>query len=234
MNSFRSQRHLRAVLFDMDGTLTESEDIWTAALKWMAGELGGQLSTAARDRMLGRSLGEVVEMLHAETASSADTAATRRALLGKVEDIMRRGVPWRPGARELLASVRQAGLQTALVTSSPRRLVDITMTSLGHDAFDITICGDEVRRPKPDPEPYCTAMAMLGLNADQCVAIEDSEPGAIAAERAGLPVLVVPSGEPIPAGPARTLATSLTGQTPYTLGLLVARHLACYTVTSVA
>jgi HAD superfamily hydrolase (TIGR01509 family) len=222
------------VLFDMDGTLTNTEEIWTEALHGMARDLGGQLSPVARARMLGRSLGEVIEMLHTETGSRADTAMTRRALLGRVEDLMGRGVPWQPGARELLSAVRHAGLRTALVTSSPRGLVDIAMTTLGHDAFDVTLCGDEVRRPKPDPEPYRTAMAMLGLSPDQCMAVEDSEPGAVSAERAGLAVLVVPSADPIPATPARTSVPTLAGQTPHSLGLIAARYQARTLVHGVA
>lgn len=208
----------------MDGTLTNTEELWTEALHGMAVDLGGRLSAATRARMLGRSLGDVIEMLHAETGSRANPVMTRRALLGRVEELMAAGIPWQPGARELLQSVRRTGLRTALVTSSPRRLVDIAMATLGRDNFDFAICGDDVRRPKPDPEPYRIAVGALGLTADQCVAVEDSAPGALSAERAGLPVLVVPSGEPIPAGPARTPAASLAGQTPHSLSLIAARH----------
>lgn len=218
--------HLRAVLFDMDGTLTDTEELWNQALHEMALDLGGRLSAAARAEMLGRELGEVIEMLHTETGSRARAEDTRRGLLGKVEDALQRGTPWKPGARELLHEVRAAGLRTALVTSSPRRLVDIATRTLGPSAFDVVICGDEIRRPKPDPEPYRVAMARLGLTADACVAIEDSAPGALAAERAGLPVLVAPSAGEMALTPARTIVSSLAGQSVLSLRLILARHTA--------
>ncbi|MGD9622703.1 HAD family hydrolase [Mycolicibacterium sp.] len=215
---------LRGVLFDMDGTLTDSERIWTAALHEMAADLGGQLSPAARVRMLGQSLGRVVEMLHAETGAPGDREATRRSVLGKVEDEMQRGVPWRPGAVELLTAVRRTGLGTALVTSSPRRLVEIAIKDLGPCTFDVIICGDDVSRPKPDPQPYVMALSRLGLAAGDCVAVEDSVPGALAAQRAGLPVLVVPSVEAVPAVAGRTVVTTLRGQSVDSLRSIRDRH----------
>lgn len=221
-----SHSALRAVLFDMDGTLTNTEEVWADALHQVAVDLGGRLSAATRAQMLGRPLGEVITMLHAETGARADAAVTRRALLATVEARLRDGVPWLPGARELLHAVRRAGLRTALVTSSPRRLVNIALNTLGHDSFETTVSGDDVRRGKPDPEPYRQAMARLRLSPSQCLAVEDSAPGASAAERAGLPVLVVPSGTPVPVTDARTIAPSLTGQSVQSLHLMFSRHAA--------
>lgn len=203
---------LRAVLFDMDGTLTDTEELWTVALHEMASDLDGRLSSVVRMQMVGRPFVEVVEMLHAETGVSRDCAVTGRELLDKVARLFRRSVPWQPGARELLRAVRRAGLQTALVTSSPSCLVDIAVDTLGRDCFDVTVCGDEVVRGKPDPEPYLKAMRYLGLTAADCVAVEDSPSGALSAERAGLQVVVVPTGRPVPASAARTIVPSLVGQ----------------------
>jgi HAD superfamily hydrolase (TIGR01509 family) len=204
---------LRAVLFDMDGTLTNTEELWTVALHQTAADLGGQLSMATRAQMVGRPFTQVIEMLQTETGTAQDGATTTgRALLRKIEDLFRQGVPWQPGARELLHAVRQAGLQTALVTSSPSRIVDIALGTLGRDSFDVTVCGNDVRQGKPNPEPYLKAMRRLGLAADQCLAVEDSPSGVLSAERAGLPVLVVPSGTPIPATRASSIVPSLTDQ----------------------
>jgi HAD superfamily hydrolase (TIGR01509 family) len=217
---------LRAVLFDMDGTLTNTEELWTVALHEMAADLGGQLSRLTRVRMVGRPFVEVIEMLHTETGASRAVEATGRELLHKVAELFRRGVPWQPGARELLNAVRRAGLRTALVTSSPSRLVDIAVDTLGRNCFDVTVCGDDVVRGKPDPEPYLQAMRHLGLTAADCIAIEDSPSGALSAERAGLPVLVVPSDAPVPAGAARTIVSSLVGQSPLSLRFAHTTHVA--------
>ena len=103
------------------------------------------------------------------------------------------GIEWRPGAPELLRSVRAAGLATALVTTTPRALADIVLRSirraLGEDPFDVTICGDEVPARKPDPAPYLQAMRALGVGPGECVVIEDSQAGITAGLAAGAAVL---------------------------------------------
>ena len=107
------------------------------------------------------------------------------------------GIEWRPGAAELLRSVRAAGLATALVTTTPRALADIVLGSirraLGEDPFDVTICGDEVPARKPDPAPYLQAMRALGVEPDECVVIEDSQAGITAGLASGAAVLGVPA-----------------------------------------
>jgi len=114
----------------------------------------------------------------------------------------------------LIDQVRAAGIKTALVTNSPRQLVDVAVGGLiGGHRFDVTICGDEVTRGKPDPHPYLHAMELLGLSAAQCLAVEDSPSGTAAAVAAGIPVLVVPSEVPVPEGPGRIFANSLLGST---------------------
>lgn len=219
-----NETSLRAVLFDMDGTLTNTEELWTVALQQMAADLGGQLSPATRAQMVGRPFTQVIQMLHDETGVTRDVAITGAELLRKIEALFRRDVPWQPGARELLHAVHRAGLRTALVTSSPRRVVDIAVHTLGRDSFDVMVCGNDVERGKPDPEPYLRAMSSLGVTALQCVAIEDSPSGALSAERAGLPVLVVPSAGPVPATAARTIVASLRGQSLQSLRRIAAIH----------
>lgn len=218
----QTQPSLRAVLFDMDGTLTNTEELWTVALHATAAALGGSLSQSTREQMVGRPFGHVVDMLHQETGAARDPRLTGADLLAKVEELFSRDVPWQPGARELLASVRQAGLKTALVTSSPNRIVDVAIATLG--AFDVTVCGNDVRHGKPDPEPYLTAMNLLGVTPDESVAIEDSPSGALSAERAGVAVLVIPSAAPVPASAARTIVASLVGHSAQSLRALHANH----------
>ncbi len=204
---------LRGVLFDMDGTLTDSERLWTIALERVARSHGGTLSRSAREAMVGQDIWNTIDLLHAELGLTLDPRRTAAELNAETEVVFRAGLPFKPGARELLAAVRAAGLATALVTATHRPLVDIAMHTLGACNFDVSVAGDEVRRNKPDPEPYLRAIELLGLNTRDCLAIEDSPAGSASAAAAGIPTLVVPSEMPVPAGPGRVQAPTLTGLT---------------------
>jgi HAD superfamily hydrolase (TIGR01509 family) len=200
---------LRAVLFDMDGTLTDSEKLWTVALERLAGELGGELSDAARAAMVGQAIEASIRLLFDDLGIEGDHAEATARLLELTEAIFGEGLPWRPGARELLHAVREAGVSTALVTATHRRLVETALETLGRDRFDVVVCGDEVARGKPDPEPYRRAMELLGVRPQDCLAVEDSPTGTRAAADAGAVVLVVPSEVAVPQGPGRVFETTL-------------------------
>ena len=90
------------------------------------------------------------------------------------------------------------------MTNSLRRITELALDGIGREFFDVTVCGDEVRGGKPAPDPYLRAAELLGVPVAACVAVEDSPNGALAAERAGAAVLVVPCEVPVPAGPRRT------------------------------
>ncbi|MFC7642865.1 HAD family hydrolase [Streptosporangium lutulentum] len=119
------------------------------------------------------------------------------------------GVEMMPGAAELLEEVRLAGLPTALVTSSVRPIAEACLESIGRHNFDRVVTGDDVDRTKPDPEPYRTAVRLLGVEAARCVALEDSPNGVTSATAAGCRVVAVPSVLPIPAAPGRLVVSSL-------------------------
>ena len=204
---------LRGVLFDMDGTLTDSERLWTIALERVARSHGGALSRSAREAMVGQDIWNTIDLLHAELGLNVDPRDTAAELNAETEAVFRAGLPFKSGARELLAAVRSAGLATALVTATHRPLVDIAMHTLGGCNFDVSVAGDEVRRNKPDPEPYRRAVELLGLDSRDCLAIEDSPAGSASAAAAGIPTLVVPSEMPVPPGPGRIQATTLAGLT---------------------
>ena len=127
-----------------------------------------------------------------------------------------------PGAGELLASLRAAGVPVALVSSSFRGLVDAVLDQ-GVGPFELTLAGDEVCDAKPHPEPYLTAARRLGVPAARCVVIEDSPSGVAAAEAAGCAVLAVPSvpGVVFDPAPRRRVVRSLTGVTVADLRALV-------------
>ena len=124
-----------------------------------------------------------------------------KLLLDGVVERVRESVPWRPGARELLTALGEAGVACALVTMSYQRFVEPILEHLPEGAFRAVITGDQVSNGKPHPEPYLVGAAALGVPPEQCVAIEDSPTGATSAGAAGCQVLVVPNHVPVPLRP---------------------------------
>jgi HAD superfamily hydrolase (TIGR01509 family) len=120
-------------------------------------------------------------------------------------------VPWRPGARELLAALRTAGVPCALVTMSYQRFVAPILEHLPPETFRVVVTGDVLTNGKPHPEPYLTAAAALGVSAADCVAIEDSSTGVTSAEAAGCQVLVVPNHVTVATGARRIFRDTLVG-----------------------
>ncbi|MEJ2887545.1 HAD family hydrolase [Actinomycetospora aeridis] len=208
---------LAAVLWDMDGTLVDSERLWDVSLADLAGHLGGTLSAATRDDLVGSSLRRSVSTIRAEVGLDPDdrdaVAADGDWLLERTKVLFARDLPWRPGAREALTAVRASGLPTGLVTSTYRGLTEVALDTIGRDFFDVTVCGDEVAATKPDPAPYRRAAELLGVDPAHCVAVEDSPTGTRSAVAAGATVLVVPSEVPVPGGTRRVVRESLVGLT---------------------
>jgi HAD superfamily hydrolase (TIGR01509 family) len=190
---------LAGVLFDMDGTLLDSERLWDAALGALAVHLGGELSPDARLAMVGRNSSESMAIFYGDLGiDEPDEAADKQFVGERMLELYASDLVWQPGAAELLAEVRAAGVPTALVTSTVRRLVEVVLdTALGRDTFDAVVCGDEVAVPKPDPESYRTAAARLGAPIARCVAIEDSPTGVASARAAGAVTVGVPGESPI-------------------------------------
>lgn len=209
----------QAVLFDMDGTLVETEEYWGQAMFELAASLGGQMSPEARAATVGTSMRRAMEVLHADLGlapTEAQLQADGDRVENRVAELMAgSGIPWRPGARELLAAVRDAGTATALVTTTARRLAALVLAGiaadLGADPFHVTVCGDEVPARKPDPSPYLQAAASLGVDPTGCVVVEDSLVGVTAGLAAGMAVLGVPVLQTLPPAPGLTLRETLAG-----------------------
>jgi len=226
---------LRAVLFDMDGTLVETEQLWGEAMFELAGQLGGRMSDEARAATVGTSMRVAMEILHADLGirrTDAELWDDAAWVEGRTAELMAGGVEWRPGAPELLRGVRAAGLATALVTTTPRALADIVLRSirrgLGEDPFDVTICGDEVPARKPDPAPYLQAMRDLGVEPGECVVIEDSQAGITAGLASGAAVLGVPAVQAVTPEPGLILRDGLVGVGPAALADVLADVLAAH------
>lgn len=182
---------LDAVFFDLDGTLVLGEDAWRKAHRQAARDVGGELDNATLDRLAGVDLKTSVAAVRASTERRTDPDWVRRRLLALVAQEYRGGVRTVPGARQALRAVRVARVPMALVTNTSRELVDIILRQLGRDWFAAVVCGDEVRLGKPAPDPYLRAAALLDVDPAWCLAVEDSEPGARSARRAGCAVRMV-------------------------------------------
>jgi HAD superfamily hydrolase (TIGR01509 family) len=205
-----------AVLWDMDGTLVDSEKVWTVSLRDTAREFGGTLSAAARESIIGSDMPRTLAVLFDDLGLVADPArmaAAEQSLSRRTRELFADGLEWRPGAQDALRTVREAGWPAALVTNTGRALTELALDGIGREHFAITVCGDEVPRGKPEPDPYLWAADLLGVPATSCLAVEDSPTGAQAAEQAGCAVLVVPCEGPVPTGTNRIQRKSLLGLT---------------------
>jgi HAD superfamily hydrolase (TIGR01509 family) len=181
------------VLFDMDGTLVDSEKVWSVGLTELAAHYGGDLSDAARHAMVGTNMSESMLILLDDIGQpERDPVASVHWLEGRIKELFGEGMIWRPGARELLAEVRAAGVPTALVTATRRHLVDVALLTIGAHHFDAVVAGDDLDETKPHPAPYRTAAALLGVDVRHCVAIEDSPNGLASARAAGCVAVGVP------------------------------------------
>lgn len=173
-----------AVLWDMDGTLVDTEPYWHDAQVVLVGEFGGTWTVEDGDALIGTGLWHSARVLQAHGVAMTEDAIIDR-LTTDVLDRVAADVPWRPGARELLATLKEAGIPTALVTMSIRRMADFMVAAIDFPAFDAVVAGDEVEHSKPHPEPYLRGAELLGVPIHECVAIEDSPPGLASALAAG-------------------------------------------------
>ncbi|MDQ0989771.1 HAD superfamily hydrolase (TIGR01509 family) [Streptomyces sp. V3I7] len=207
---------LQAVLFDMDGTLVDTERLWWEAVEQVAGR---PLTEADQPEVLGRAVEDTAAWLGAADGTPvADVAAT---LHREFADRVRTGIVPRPGALALLDALAGAGVPTALVTASPRPVADLVLDALGASRFAASVTADDTDRTKPAPDPYLAACRALGVEPAACVAVEDTETGVASAEAAGCAVLAVPSLAPIEGAPGRTVRDALVGVTLDELSAMV-------------
>ncbi len=204
-------KSLHAVLWDMDGTLVDTEPYWIETEHALAKAYGATWSHEQALQLVGNDLLESGRIIQTQMGLSLTPEEIVEFLLDGVVERVRRHIPWRPGARELLSELTEAGIPCALVTMSWTRFVEPILEQLPADTFDVVVTGDRVAHGKPHPEPYLKAAAELGLDPVDCLAIEDSHPGATSAEAAGCLVLVVPHHVPVPEGPRRLRRPSLDG-----------------------
>jgi len=216
------QLPLQAVLFDMDGTLVDTERLWWEAVEHVAGRA---LTEADQPEVLGRPVEHTAEWLGASPGAGASVADIADALHQEFARRVRTGIVPRPGALDLLDALAREGVPTALVTASPRAVADTVLEALGASRFAVSVTADDTDRTKPAPDPYLAACRALGVDPTACVAVEDTQTGVSSAEAAGCAVLAVPSLAPIDAAPGRTVLASLVGVTPERLRAMVTYEL---------
>lgn len=203
---------LAAVLWDMDGTLIDSEPLWLQAELDMLQRYGLAMSEDTHQRMIGSGLWNAAEHFRDLGVPLSADDIVAEWVTGVSRGIAN-GVPaWRAGARELLASLREAEVPCALVTMSVRSLAEAVVSMLPEGTFQSIITGDEVAHEKPHPDPYLRGAAALGVQITHCIALEDSPTGVKSAHASGAVTIGIPHLISLDHEPAHVLLASLEGQ----------------------
>ena len=207
---------LRAVLWDMDGTLINTEPLWGIALRELAKSYGASWTRDDAHDSAGQPLPATAEILRARGVDLGNREVID-ALSQRVAEQLdghrpeTGALPWMPGALELLAEITTAGLPVALVTNAFSDLAYKVVAAVPGTPFTTVVAGNDVPLGKPEPDSYLLAARQLGVAPAECVALEDSETGTRAAEAAGIRTLTIPGWRGVPASPIRSRVRSLEG-----------------------
>ncbi len=159
---------MKAVLWDMDGTLVDSEKLWDVSLAALYKKLGGELTPAVRASIVGSVAENTMRIIYTDLGLGLDPAAMSKSsdwLNDYTEKLFEGGLPWCDGAQEFLDALAADGIPMALVTNTHRALTDKALNSIGRHYFSATVCGDEVPNGKPAPDPYLRAADLAGFGA---------------------------------------------------------------------
>jgi sugar-phosphatase len=188
---------LRALIFDMDGLLIDSEPLWHEAEIYAFGLAGLRLTTEQCLETTGLRVDEVVEYRYAREpwAAPSQEAVTAAITERVVELIHAKGV-LKPGVDQALDVARASGLRVSLASSSPYVIINAVVDTFGlRPAFEVIHSAEEEKRGKPEPDVYLTTARKLGVEPAACLALEDSPNGVVAAKAAGMKCIAVP--EPV-------------------------------------
>lgn len=210
----------------MDGTVVDTEPYWMAAETRLVESFGGTWTHEDALQLVGSGLIDSAIILQ-NAGVRMEPEAIVAHLTDEVQNLLRtEGVPFRPGARELLLDLKKAGVTTALVTMSLRRMALSVVDLIDFPAFDLVVAGDDVDNPKPHPEPYLQAAALLDIDIAEAIVIEDSPTGVRAGIASGAVTLGVPHIVPLDDLGAHELWPTLDGRTAEDLIDLLDRHTA--------
>lgn len=222
-----------AVLWDMDGTLVDTEVYWMSAETALVESFGGTWTHEQALTLVGQGLESSAAILQDAGVRMGAAEIVRHLTEQVMTRLHERGNPLRPGAVELLRDLRAAGVRTALVTMSLRSMAELVVSRLDADSFELIVSGDDATRPKPHPDPYLQACAALGIDPADAVAIEDSPTGAASAVAAGIPTIGVPLMVSL-VGTGATIWPTLAGRTPHDIADFHATHALTRTSARVA
>lgn len=181
-----------AVLFDMDGLTINSEPQWLEAEIELTAPYGYQWSTEDQAFCLGGPLSKVGQYMADVTGAAKDGDTFRKEIIDLMVKKVTAGATFMPGALSLIHSLNLAGIPLALVSASPRVIVDAALSHFQTIPFKATISSDEVKVTKPDPEGYLKAASILKTDIKNCLILEDSATGVAAARASGAKVIAVP------------------------------------------
>ena len=216
---------LSAVLWDMDGTLVDTEPYWIASEFEVVDRHGnGSWTDTHAHALVGMDLRDAARYMQTHGAVVLSVEGIIDALLDGVVARVRDRIPWRPGAPDLLDELRHRGVPCALVTMSWRRFVDAILPSLPAGSFQAVVSGDDVRQGKPHPEPYLTGARHLDVSPGGCLALEDSPTGARSALAAGCVVAAIPNVVEVPGDAAHHHFSTLEGVNVDELERIYLRH----------
>ncbi len=185
----------RAVIFDMDGLLLDTETLWHESEVELFARRGIEFTHEDQLAVIGTNFETSARYFARRLGRPQEEgAALVEEMIGLMHERVRRQVDARPGALELVARVRSlAGVRLGLASNSPRFLVDDALATAGlTDAFEVTVSSDDVVHPKPAPDIYLRACELLGVSPAEALALEDSVSGVAAAKAAGLTCIAVP------------------------------------------
>lgn len=203
-----------AVLWDMDGTLVDTEPLWMAAETALVESFGGTWTHEQALGLVGSGLETGAAILQNAGVRMAIPEIVDHLSSQVMRDLAAQGPTLRPGALELLTALRGAGVRCAVVTMSLRRMAELIVSALPGAPFELIVSGDEATRPKPFPDAYLQACAALDIDPARAVAIEDSPTGVRAAVAAGVTTIGVPLLVSLVGAGAHQLWPTLESRTP--------------------